>query len=189
MFHREKVRYPGASDLVSFSVVDEGPLLCSIRFELKLSSSSSIVYHVSLDALNTFGLRFACHVKWAEKRKLLKVEFPLRVSPMGLVATYEVPFGYLQRPTHFNTSWEIAKFEVCGHRWADVSEYGFGVSFLNNCKYGHSVLSHTFALSLLRSPINPDPTCDIGEHEFEFSVFPHQGSFQQANVHQVRFWR
>ena len=97
-------------------------------------------------------------------------------------ATFETQFGWLQRPAIRNTSWDWAKFEVCAHRWCDLSEYGFGVALLNDCKYGYAVERNVMRLSLLRSPKAPDDTCDIGEHRFTYSLMPHAGSFQEANV-------
>jgi alpha-mannosidase len=94
-------------------------------------------------------LDFVCELDWKETHKFLKVEYPLNVR--SDVATYETQFGHLERPTHFNTSWDVAKFEVCAQKWADVSEYGFGVSLLNDCKYGHATHANMLRLSLLRS--------------------------------------
>jgi len=88
----------------------------------------------------------------------------------------------LQRPTHRNTSWDLAKFEVCCHRWIDLSEYGFGVAILNDSKYGCATLGNTISLSLLRSPKAPDSTADIGTHQFKYSILPHKSSFQEAGV-------
>ena len=90
-------------------------------------------------------------------------------------ATYDIQFGHAERPTHWNNSWDWAKFEVCGHKWADLSENGYGVSLLNNCKYGHSIKDNVVRLSLLKSAVFPDTTADKGEHEFIYSLLPHRG--------------
>jgi alpha-mannosidase len=119
-------------------------------------------------------------VNWQESHKFLKVEFPLNVH--SLAATYETQFGHVERPTHMNTSWDMARFEVCGHRWADLSEYGFGVALLNDSKYGYATFGSVMRLSLLRSPKAPDANADMGEHDFTYSLFPHAGSFQDAGV-------
>lgn len=97
-------------------------------------------------------------------------------------ATYEIQFGHVQRPTHYNTTWDLARFEVCGQKWADLSEYGFGVALLNNCKYGYATKDNVMRLSLLRSPKQPDPTADMGRHTIGYSVFPHTGTFQDGGV-------
>uniref|UniRef100_A0A4W4DVN6 alpha-mannosidase n=1 Tax=Electrophorus electricus TaxID=8005 RepID=A0A4W4DVN6_ELEEL len=119
-------------------------------------------------------------VDWAEAHKFLKVEFPVQVRSSN--ATYEIQFGHLQRPTHRNTSWDWVRFEVWGHKWADVSEHGFGVALLNDCKYGYSVHQNIMTLSLLRAPKAPDANADMGHHEFTYAVMPHAGSFQEASV-------
>uniref|UniRef100_A0AAQ6A5A0 alpha-mannosidase n=1 Tax=Amphiprion ocellaris TaxID=80972 RepID=A0AAQ6A5A0_AMPOC len=124
-------------------------------------------------------------VQWAESHKFLKVEFPVRVRSPN--ATYEIQFGHLQRPTHRNTSWDWARFEVWGHKWADLSEHNFGVALLNDCKYGYSIHQNTMTLSLLRAPKAPDATADMGTHHFSYAIMPHTGSFQDASVIQSAY--
>jgi alpha-mannosidase len=97
-------------------------------------------------------------------------------------ATYEIQFGSLERPTHRNTSWDAAKFEVPAHKWADLSEPGYGVSLLNDCKYGHDIHGNTMRLTLLRAPTEPDPQADRGHHEFAYAVMPHAGSHVDAET-------
>jgi alpha-mannosidase len=89
-----------------------------------------------------------------------KVEFAWNILTDQV--TYETQYGTIQRPTHYNTSWESAKFEVVGHKFADMSEYGYGVALLNDCKYGYAAHDNIVRLSLLRSPKAPDANCDIG---------------------------
>jgi len=125
-------------------------------------------------------LHFDTHVTWHENRKFLKVEFPLNVR--NEMATYSIQYGSLQRPTHSNTSWDMAKFEVCGHHWADLSEYGFGVSLLSTSKYGFACQENVLRLSLLRSPKKPDETADMGNHSFSYALYPHSGDHAQANL-------
>jgi alpha-mannosidase len=97
-------------------------------------------------------------------------------------ATYEMPFGHTERPTHYSTPADLARYEVPGHRWADLSEHGFGVALLNDCKYGYSAFESTLRLSLLRSPTSPDPEADQGEHRFAYAVMPHAGGWREAGV-------
>uniref|UniRef100_A0A8U8C6V9 alpha-mannosidase n=1 Tax=Geospiza parvula TaxID=87175 RepID=A0A8U8C6V9_GEOPR len=120
-----------------------------------------------------------------EAHKFLKVEFPVQVRSTN--ATYEIQFGHLQRPTHWNTSWDWARFEVWAHKWLDLSEHGFGVALLNDCKYGASAHRNVLSLSLLRAPKSPDATADIGHHQFTYAVMPHRGSFQEAGVIQQAY--
>ncbi|WP_342774094.1 glycoside hydrolase family 38 C-terminal domain-containing protein [Paenibacillus oralis] len=123
---------------------------------------------------------FQTKVLWQEDHKLLKVAFPVDV--LAGKATYEIPFGALERPTHRNTSWDQAQYEVCGHRFADLSEHGYGVSLLNDCKYGYDIHGNVLRLSLLRAPSWPDRHADRGEHEFTYSLYPHAGDWREAQV-------
>jgi alpha-mannosidase len=118
-------------------------------------------------------LDFVTEVDWHEDHKFLKVAFPVAVHAPA--ARFEIQFGHLARPTHANTAFEQARFEVCAQRWAEVSEAGFGVALLNDCKYGYDVRGHTLRLSLLRAPTAPDPLCDRGRHRFTYALLPHGG--------------
>jgi alpha-mannosidase len=118
-------------------------------------------------------LDFVTEVDWHERHRFLKVALPVDVHTDR--ATFEIQFGHVSRPTHENTSWEQARFEVCAHRWADLSEAGYGVALLNDCKYGYDVRGDTLRLSLLRSPTAPDPHCDQGRHRFTYALLPHAG--------------
>ena len=113
------------------------------------------------------------HVDWHERQTLLKAEFPVAVRADS--ACYEVQFGSVRRPTHRNTSWEQEKFEVCAHRWMDLSEPGYGVSILNDSRYGCDVHGNTMRLTLLRGSEWPDPEADQGTHDLIYSLFPHRG--------------
>ncbi|KAJ6664182.1 hypothetical protein lerEdw1_008398 [Lerista edwardsae] len=156
-----------------------GGLRGSVTFSLKINAKSVLTQEVILDALSPC-VRFQTQVDWNEAHKFLKVEFPVNVRSPN--ATYEIQFGHLQRPTHWNTSWDWARFEVWSHKWMDLSEYGFGVALMNDCKYGCSVHNNVMSLSLLRAPKSPDATADIGRHQFTYAVMPHVGSFQEAGV-------
>ncbi|HEX7541884.1 MAG TPA: alpha-mannosidase, partial [Anaerolineales bacterium] len=177
VFHLEKRSEVGGAQ--SVRVVEHGPLRAAVEFEITLSPVSTLKQTVTLSAISP-RLDFANEVEWHEAHKFLKVEFPLAVRAVN--ATYEVQFGHLQRPTHFNTSWDMARFEVCGHKWADLSETGFGVSLINDSKYGHAAHGNVLRLSLLRSPKMPDPNADMGHHAFRFALLPHAGTFQDAGV-------
>ena len=170
-----------ATDLTDLSlqqVVQPGGLRGAVRF-VREFGRSRIAQLMVLDAASRV-LRFECDVFWHEEHKLLKVAFPVAVrSPQ---ATYEIQFGHLQRPTHTNTSWDLARFEVCAQRWADLGEAGYGVALLNDCKYGYDILGSVMRLSLLRAPTHPDPTADQGGHRFTYALMPHPGDFRQAGV-------
>jgi alpha-mannosidase len=116
--------------------------------------------------------------EWHEKHILLKVAFPL--SAHSDKATYEIPFGSVERPTTRNTPAEQAQFEVPAQRWADISDAKHGFSLLNDCKYGYDAKGNVLRLSLLRSPEYPDPHADEGPHEFTYSLYPHDKDWKEA---------
>uniref|UniRef100_A0AAA9T5J4 alpha-mannosidase n=2 Tax=Bos TaxID=9903 RepID=A0AAA9T5J4_BOVIN len=177
-YHLE-TRKPVLGQAGTLAVGTEGGVRGSAWFLLQISPNSRLSQEVVLDVGCPY-VRFHTEVHWHEAHKFLKVEFPARVrSPQ---ATYEVQFGHLQRPTHYNTSWDWARFEVWAHRWMDLSEHGFGLALLNDCKYGASVRGNVLSLSLLRAPKSPDATVDMGRHEFTYALMPHKGSFQDAGV-------
>jgi alpha-mannosidase len=167
---------PGASE---HEVVREDALRVELKFIHPISKTSRLTQTVRLDA-DARILRFACHVTWQESRKMLKVAFPVDATSMN--ATYEMQFGHVERPTHYNTSFDLARFEVPMHRWFDFSEPGNGLAVLNDCKYGGSTFENVMRLSLLRSPKQPDPTCDMGEHHFAYAMMPHRGDWRSAAV-------
>ncbi|XP_008843092.2 alpha-mannosidase 2C1 isoform X4 [Nannospalax galili] len=177
-YHLE-TRKPVLGQTGTLAIGIEGGLRGSAWFLLQISPNSRLSQEVVLDVGCPY-VRFHTEVHWHEAHKFLKVEFPARVrSPQ---ATYEIQFGHLHRPTHYNTSWDWARYEVWAHRWIDLSECGFGLALLNNCKYGASVRDNVLSLSLLRAPKAPDATADMGCHEFTYALMPHKGSFQEAGV-------
>ncbi|MCL5994751.1 MAG: alpha-mannosidase [Chloroflexi bacterium] len=177
VFHLEKRYEVGPAK--SMRVIEGGPLRASIEVTYDLSANSTLKQIISLTATSP-RLDFANEVEWHERHKFLKVEFPFDLRAQE--ATYEIQFGHLQRPTHFNTSWDIARFEVSAHRWADLSEPDFGVALLNDCKYGYATQGNVMRLSLLRSAKSPDPVADMGHHTFRYALLPHTGDFRAAGV-------
>ena len=129
---------------------------------------------------HTGRIDFETHADWHESHKLLKAVFYTDIRTTK--ATYDIQFGHVERPTHWNNSWDWARFEVCGHKWADISESDYGISLLNNGKYGHGIKDGVMGLSLLRSPKYPDTTADMGEHRFTYSLFPHRHSVTQGGT-------
>jgi alpha-mannosidase len=166
----------------SINVVEKGPLRAAIEIKRTILNST-ITQRISLD-YNARQLVFDTKVDWKEKNILLKVAFPVQV--LSPVATYEIQWGDIQRPTHRNTSWDWAKFEVPAHKWVDLSEGGFGVSLLNDCKYGHDIHKNVIRLTLLRSPSYPDPSADQGQHKFIYSLFPH-GDYWRTETIQAAY--
>lgn len=168
IFHLEKVvGCPSASRL---RILESGPVRVALEAAVEFSSHSQLQFVASLDAVSA-RLDFRCSVDWHETHKFLKVEFPLNLRSQ--FATYEIQYGSVQRPTHFNTPYDLARFEVPAQRWADISEPDFGVALLNDCKYGYSAYKNVLRLSLLRAPTSPDPNADLGHHEFRYAIYPH----------------
>jgi alpha-mannosidase len=155
-----------------------GPLRGSVTYEFAFGGSN-LTAHIRLEAESSV-LIFDCQAQWAHRKKFLKAEFPLLIR--ATEATYEIQFGYVRRPTTVNNSFDLAKFEVCGHRWADLSESGYGVSLFTDSKYGYSTLGSVMRLSLLRGPESPDPRADLGEHRFRFALYPHAGDLAVAET-------
>ncbi len=123
---------------------------------------------------------FETEVDWQEEHVMLKAVFPTDINAER--ATYDVQFGTVERPTHFNTSWDKAKFEVCAHKFADLSDGSYGVAILNDCKYGYDIHEGTLMLSLLRAPTHPNPVADRGMHAFTYTLSPHVGTLNESNV-------
>jgi alpha-mannosidase len=123
---------------------------------------------------------FITDIDWTERDRLLKVGFPVEVNSMR--AAYDISYGYIERPTHENTSWDAAKFEVSAHMWVDLSEGDYGVSLLNDCKYGYDISGNQMRLTLLKGSQFPDPEADLGHHSFTYSFFPHKGDWRTAET-------
>jgi alpha-mannosidase len=119
-------------------------------------------------------------VDWHEQHLLLKAAFPVNI--LSPVATFDIQWGNVQRPTHRNTSWDWARFETCAHKWADLSESDYGVALLNDCKYGYDVHDHTMRLTLIKSATSPDSNADQGEHRMTYSLLPHRGDWRAGVV-------
>lgn len=157
-------------------LAESGPERVSVTTITKISESSSIKTTISLNAVidpqEESHIECSADVDWHENMKFLKVQFPVDIY--NTRASYETQFGIVERPTHYNTSWDMAKFEVCCHKWADLSEAGYGVSILNDSKYGFATSGNMMRLSLLRSPKAPDANADMGRHHIKWGIFPHE---------------
>ena len=166
----------------SFDIVERGPVRVAAEV-VKRFGNSTIRQRISLGP--TPGIRFDTEIDWREEDKMLKVAFPVNVNASR--ATYEIQFGNVERPTHGNTSWDMAKFEVCAQKWVDLCEGDQGVAMINSCKYGHDLRGNVLRLTLLRSPKAPDPTCDMGVHRFSYSIVPHYGPYNYAGIVQAAY--
>jgi alpha-mannosidase len=162
----------------SIKVVDDGALRKTVRIE-RTWSKSHFTQDISLDA-GAPTVRVTNDIDWNEEHVLLKAAFPLAAS--GPKATFEIPFGAIERPTTRANSWEKAQFEVPAMRWADLGDAKQGVSILNDSKYGYDAIGNSLRLTLLRSPTWPDEKADIGQQHFVYEIYPHAGSWQKAQT-------
>ncbi len=160
----------------SVQLIESGPLRATIRVT-RAWQNSKFVQEISLYA-GLDRVDVANHIDWHETHVLLKAAFPLAASSES--ATFEIPYGSIERPTTRNNSWEAAKFEVPALRWADLGDAQHGFSLINNSKYGYDAKGNVLRLSLLRSPAWPDPDADRGHHDFSYSLYPHAGTWKQA---------
>lgn len=145
----------------------------------KKFNDSSFVQYVTIYADDP-RIDIRTEAVWNENEKMLKAEFPVDV--LASRASYEIQFGTIERTTHDNTSYDRTKFEVPAQKWADLSEGKYGVSLLNDCKYGYDIRGNVIRITLLRSSIDPDPTADRGTHTFTYSLYPHSGDWIDANT-------
>lgn len=123
---------------------------------------------------------FDVEMDWHEHHIFVKTAFPVDI--MSDKASYEIQYGATERPTHTNTTWDAAKFEVCAQKWADYSECGYGVALMNDCKYGYDIHDGVMRLSLIKCGTYPDAMADNGYHHAKYSIMPHAGSWQEAGV-------
>jgi alpha-mannosidase len=171
------------SSVESVEVTESGPLRASVRVVRTWRGSTIVQTYRMLSGSRRLDVE--SYVDWRERRILLRTLFPLAVRSHE--TTSETMFGALRRPTHHNTPWDATRFEVSAHRFCDISEPGYGVALLNDGKYGHSAKGNLVGISLLRSPLYPDPFADEGEHRFTYSLFPHLGDWTAAGVAREAF--
>ncbi|XP_042883605.1 alpha-mannosidase 2C1-like [Penaeus japonicus] len=166
-------------EVTPVTVVESGPLVAKLIWSVKISADSTLTQEIELSSESPY-LTFSTSVSWHENRKIMKALFDTNIHANK--ASFDIQFGHLERPTHMNTSWDTARYEVCGHKWADLSEPDWGMAVLNDSKYGWMARAHTLALSLLRSPKAPDDQADMKDHFFKYALMPHTGTLQEAQV-------
>ena len=162
----------------SITLVEEGPHRAAIRVVNRYRNSTVTQLYVL--TANARRLDIETTLDWHDRRTLLRTLNPVAVRSRS--ATFECAFGVVERQTHTNTSWEQAMFEAAAHRFVDLSEPGFGVALLNNAKYGHSARGNVIGMSLVRSPIYPDPLADEGRQSFAYALMPHEGAWHEGDV-------
>jgi len=169
-------------ELVSTEAFVDGPK--GVIRQVRKYGNSTLTQEISV-VEGSRRIDFKTTVDWQERNKMLRTNFPVAVHADR--AKCEIQFGHIDRPTHGNTSWDWAQDEVCAQKWIDLSEPGYGVALLNDCKYGHRIKDGILDLNLLRSPSYPDPAADEGEHEFTYSLLPHSGDHVSGHVVQAAY--
>jgi alpha-mannosidase len=172
----------GGAELTEVEAIDlteRGPHRAELRVTRRFGERSRLVQRYRLWA-DSARLDVATAIELHDRRTYLRARFPLAV--LAEHATYDQALGAITRPTHDNTSWQRAQFEASAHRFADLSEAGFGVALLNDGKYGHSAKGNVLTLSLVRGPTYPDPLADEGLQEFTYALLPHDGRWWDDEV-------
>ncbi|MBD2129061.1 alpha-mannosidase [Microcoleus sp. ZQ-A2] len=166
------------TELKSIQWMERGELRSRLRVVRQLGQSQFCQDYILDTELPL--LKIATTVDWQERHVLVKAAFPLNVE--ANYATYEIPCGAIQRPTRPQTPAEEAKWEVSALHWADLGDTAYGVSLLNDCKYGYDAQAGQLRLTLLRSPCWPDSEADRGIHQFTYALYPHSSSWQSAGT-------
>ncbi len=170
-------RPPQRFTLVSSQASIDGPR--AIVHQTYKFGDSTLTQQIIL-TLGSRRLDFVTEVDWRENAKMLRTRFPLDIHAWE--ATCDIQFGTIKRPTHQNTTWDMAKYEIAAHKWVDLSQRDYGVALMNDCKYGYHVEEGVIDLNLLRSPHSPDPVGDRAQHQFTYALFPHKGDHVEGNV-------
>jgi len=181
IYHTEK--FWDADTLECMEWTENGQVRATLEIVRKISNSTikQKIHFYSRSRV----IAFDTYVDWKESQNLLKVHFPVDIHTDE--ATFDIQFGNVKRKVHTNTSWDEARFESCGQKWMDLSEGHYGVSLLNDCKYGHSVKDSNIALTLIKSGIEPNPTTDQEEHFFIYALYPHAETWKEAGTVQEAY--
>ena len=176
MYYVEK-SWP-VDELVSMRWSEDGPVRTTLELEYRCNQST--IWQKIHFYANTPRIDFETKADWKEHQHLLKAEFPVDIHSDE--ATFEIQFGNVTRKVHTNTSWDKARFESCGQKWMDFSEGHYGVSLLNDCKYGHSVRDGVIGLTLINFGGDPTPHAYVEIHTFPYALFPHAGTWKEAGT-------
>lgn len=181
MYYSEKYWDAEKADKIQWT--EEGPVRATL--EIQRTISNSVIKQEIHFYADSRRIDFSTWVDWKEHQHLLKVHFPVNIHSDE--ATFEVQFGNLKRKIHGNTSWDEARFESCGQKWMDISEGHYGVSLLNDCKYGYSAKDSNIALTLIKSGIDPNKIADQEEHVFTYALYPHKEMWSAAGTVQEAY--
>lgn len=176
IFYTEK--YWDADQISRMEWTEIGAVRATLEIDRTISNST-IKQKIYFYADNR-RIEFNTYVDWKEHQHLLKVHFPVNIHSDE--ATFDIQFGNVTRKVHANTSWDKARFESCGQKWIDLSEGHYGVSLLNDCKYGHSIKDGNMAITLIKSGTEPNPVTDQEEHFFTYALYPHAENWRNAGT-------
>ena len=169
--------YKVITDVSSVEIIEDGARrgIKIVRPFMKSTITQTIWFYDGITKID-----FDTVADWHQHHLMVKTAFGVDINADK--ATYEIQYGHVERPTHKNTSWDRAKFEVCAHKYADLSEGGYGVSLLNDCKYGYDIHDGTMQLSLFKSGTYPNPDADQGEIPCVYSLYMHKGTFAEGDT-------
>ncbi len=176
LFYQDKTN--NVDNLVERVVEETGPLRVSLRLTWEFGQSR-LTQCVRLKR-HSARIDFVSDLNWIGHQMLLKTAFPLDLRATH--ATYEIQFGNIDRPAHWNTPYDLAHYENPAQKWVDFSEGGYGVALLNDCKYGYDVKDSVMRLTLHRSPTDPDENADQGHDHFVYALLPHEGTWRNSQV-------
>lgn len=171
------------NEVEEVKVIEKGPVRATLKIvkrflDSKITQYVHVYKHIArIDIEN--------EIDWKNNNILLKAAFPVDVHTNK--ATYDIQYGNIERVTHSNTSWDAAQFEVCGHKWADLSEDDYGVSLLNDSKYGYDIKNGVMRLTLLKSATWPNPEADKETHRFIYSLYPHKNDWKRGKTHNMAY--
>ncbi len=181
VFYKKKPYF--ADKISEVRIIEDGKVRKTLEI-VKQFADSVVTQHIHLYH-DIPRIDFETHADWKEHNVLLRVNFPVDVNTTK--ATYEIQFGNVERETTNNHSWDTAKFEACGHKWADLSEDNNGISLLNDCKYGYGIKDGNLSLTLIKAGTYPNEHADIGTHDFTYSIYPHAGRWQDAETIEMAY--
>lgn len=176
VYYQEK--FWSVDDKAVMQWIEQGPVRAALLIEKQFihTKIKQTIYFYA----DSRRIDFETYVDWKMSEHLMKVQFPVDVHTDE--ATFDIQFGNVKRKIHQNTSWDAARFESCAHKWVDLSEGDYGVSLMNDCKYGHSIKNGVMSLTLIKSGTDPNKTTDQEEHYFTYSLYPHAKTWQEANT-------
>lgn len=172
-----KEKYYDVNDLLNVEFVSMGG---KYGYKIQRRFRNSLIEQYICLYEEKEGIYFETTADWQEEHILLKAEFPVAIT--ANTATFDIQFGNIERSTLYNTPWEKAAFEVCGHKYADYSQQDYGVALMNDCKYDYDIHGNTMSLSLIKCATDPNKNADKGKHVFTYALYPHRGGLRESKT-------